>query len=124
MARTYKHTFSGMQVLLAVTSEGSTYFEFLKGINNEISVQSFFIELATQLDKTRPGWRDKHILLLDNCSSHKTQQSRAIIQGLGFNTMFSAPASFRCMPVEYIFGTLKKTDLSKVTTPLIETSEN
>jgi hypothetical protein len=45
------------------------------------------------------------------------------MQALGFNILYSAPASFKCIPVEYVFGTLKKSNLEKWTTPTIESEE-
>jgi hypothetical protein len=45
-SRTYKRNFPGMQVLLAITSDGRAYFKFLKGTNNDVSVQSFFVSLS------------------------------------------------------------------------------
>lgn len=96
--------------MLAITSDSRAFFKFLKGTNNEVSVQSFFISLKSALDKTNPRWIENHILLMDNCSSHKTKWTRSVILGLGFKLMFSAPASFLCLPIEYVFGTLKKTN--------------
>ena len=45
------------------------------------------------------------------------------MQSLGFKIMFSAPASSRSLPVELIFGKLKKTNVQKYKTPLIESDE-
>ncbi len=96
--------------MLAVSSDGDRYFQFLRGTNNEASVSAFFFELASYLDITKPDWRDSHVLLLDNCSSHKTKITRTVLRNLGFKVMFSAPASFLSAPVEMLFGAVKRKD--------------
>lgn len=37
-------------MLLAVTSKGDTFFKFLSGINNEMSVSHFLIDLSNEMD--------------------------------------------------------------------------
>ena len=67
-----KKPIAGLSILLAVTSDGRAYYKFLEGPNNEVTVASFFISLSQQLDEEDENWRRKHILLMDNCTSHKT----------------------------------------------------
>ncbi len=59
-------------MLLAVTSNDNTFFKFLSGINNEMSVAHFSIDLSNEMDLIYDKWRKLHVLLLDNCASHKT----------------------------------------------------
>jgi hypothetical protein len=59
-------------MLVAISNEGDVFFQFLKGNCNEASVSAFIYELAQALDKLRPGWRSRYILLMDNCATHKT----------------------------------------------------
>jgi hypothetical protein len=73
-----------MQILLAITSTGERFFQFLKGVNNEVSVSAFFVLLARDLVKLHPDWRKTHVLLLENCSSHKTELARDTNAKLGF----------------------------------------
>jgi hypothetical protein len=68
-----------LSILLAVSSDGKIYFKFLDGINNEMIVASFMRELSFELDKDYENWRSNHILVLDNCSSHKTLKMREIL---------------------------------------------
>ncbi len=89
----------------------------MNGTNNEVSVASYFIALSNELDNVVPNWRESHILLLDNCTSHKTQMMRKVYANGGFKVIFSAPASYLAIPVERIFGLIKKQDLDDVKTP-------
>lgn len=53
------------------------------------------------------------MLLLDNCSTHKTATVTALIERLKIPTMFTAPASYLAAPVENFFGALKGVDFMK-----------
>ena len=72
---------------------------------------SFLILLAEQLDYYNPNWREDHILLLDNCPSHKTDMVRDVLHQLQFPTVYTAPASFLAIPVEGLFGAMKAKNL-------------
>ena len=80
--RHYKSTVSGLSIMLAVSSIGDVFFFFLDGNNNESTVATFLIQLEAKLSRFRPNWRDTHVLLLDNCSSHKTPLVRNLICSL------------------------------------------
>jgi hypothetical protein len=62
------------------------------------------------MDKHQPGWREDYILLLDNCSTHKTPTVRRVLSSIGVPTLFTAPASYACCPVELVFGAIKSID--------------
>ena len=111
IGRAYKKVVSGMSILLAVTSSGEIYFQFLDGNNNANSVALFLVLLSEELDFNHPEWREDHILLLDNCPSHKTDMVRNVLHNLEFPTVYSAPASFLAIPVEGVFGALKGKNL-------------
>ena len=100
--------------MLALSSGGDIFFQYMDGNNNECSVAAFFIALGDHLDEHRPGWRETHIILLDNCPSHKTQMMMKKLDQLDAPIIFSAPASFKAIPIEGIFGAIKATDFSKI----------
>ena len=110
---------SGLSIILTATSDNRIYFQFLEGPNNEVSVSSFFISLSNELDNDYPMWRENHLLLMGNCPSHKTELVRDVLASEGFRVMFSAPASYLSLPVESIFGLIKKCDLDEVRTPTL-----
>lgn len=106
----------GLSILLAVTSDKRIYFQFLEGPNNEVSVSSFFVSLSNELDNDYPKCKENNLLLMDNCPSQKTKLVRDVLASGGFRVMFSAPASYLALPVESIFGLIKKCDLDEVRT--------
>ena len=67
-------------------------------------------ELATKLDNVKPDWRDTHVILLDNMASHKTKNSIKVLENIRAPYLFSAPASYKAMPIESVFKYLKLTD--------------
>jgi hypothetical protein len=87
----------------AVTNQGDIFFQFVKGYSNEASVAAFFVELSKALDHSKPNWRSNHLLLLDNCSTHKTDTVTRLISRLSIPTMYSAPASYLVAPIERLF---------------------
>jgi hypothetical protein len=97
-----------LSILLAATSDGRSYFQYLDGNNNELSVSSYFISLAEELDRDYPNWREDHLLLLDNCTSHTTELVMKVMGAAGYNVMFSSPASYLVLPIESILALLKK----------------
>ena len=59
------------------------------------------------------------MLVLDNCTSHKTQLVRDVLQRAGFPTLFTAPASYLACPVEEIFSLMKKVNIDDISTPVL-----
>ena len=55
------------------------------------------------------------IILIDNMAAHKTPMALRLFEKLNVPIMFSAPASYRCLPVELTFGYLKQHQLIKLT---------
>ena len=106
-------------MLLAASSDGKLYFKFLDGINNEVSVASFLIDLTAELDRDETNWRASHVLLLDNCSSHKTQLVREALKAARFPTLYTAPASYLVCPIEEVFSLVKKINTGDITTPYL-----
>jgi hypothetical protein len=85
-----------------------------------VSVASFFVSLIAELDAAQPDWRESHVLLLDNCASHKTNLVLSVLDAGGFSVIFSAPASYLAMPVEGIFALIKEREYETFTTPILE----
>lgn len=111
--RHFKREFSGLSLLLAVSSQGNVLFRFLDGPNNEATVACFLEDVVAALDKGKPDWRKDHVLLLDNCAAHKTRLVKQLIASLRVPTLYSAPASFLAVPVEGVFAAMKQLDMTK-----------
>lgn len=116
-ARSFRRNYSGLSILLTVSSQAELIFKFLEGNNNEASVCSFLAELVKVLDSKRQGWRSHYFLLMDNCASHKTKRVLGLMQDLHVPYQFIAPASYLVAPVEGIFGVLKSIDFEQVPDP-------
>ena len=71
-----------LALLAAISTEGDIFFQFLTGSNNSQSVMGFIGELVVHLDKHRPCWRKDHVVLLDNCPSHKTKEVLGLLEHL------------------------------------------
>lgn len=72
--RFYKRTYSGLSLLLSVSSDGEIISRFLNGNNNEFSVAAFLIDVSRVRDRLCESWRSNYVLLLDNCASIKQQR--------------------------------------------------
>ena len=115
--RAFKSEVHGLSIMCALCSTGEVFFQFLDGNNNQVSVQAFIVGLEEFLTRHNSKWRDSHVLLLDNCASHKTPATLRLLQSLGFPVIFSAPASFLAVPIEGLFAALKATDFNKIADP-------
>jgi hypothetical protein len=90
-------------MFLAVTSDGSLFWQFLEGNNNRYTTIDVLLTLIKHLDATRPGWRHNHILIHDNCPSFASHDVQAVLSHFNVPCLFTAPASFKALPVEGIF---------------------
>lgn len=86
----------------------------MQGNNNEISVSCFLLGLEAAASARDPAWRDSHIILMDNCASHKTYLVRKLLKILRLQVIYSAPASFLAILVELAFGALKAKDFKAI----------
>lgn len=74
-------------------------------------------DLISVLDDHIVGWREQYIVVIDNCPAHTSAVSLMALAHLGVPLMFTAPASYKALPVEAIFGLLKATDLNGISDP-------
>ena len=72
----------------------------------------FLHHLAAKLDKTRPGWRKNHILLMDGASYHTSEMTMDVLKKLKIPTMFLGPNSYNTAVCELLFAALKTADLN------------
>lgn len=59
-------------------------------------------------------------MLLDNCASHKTDMVRRVFASLEVPVVFSAPASFKVVPVELFYAAIKRQNFEQTVTPALE----
>jgi transposase len=63
--------------------------------------------MCAALDAHDPEWRQKSVVVLDNCPSHTSRNVKKVIKHLSIPALFTAPASFVCLPVEGFFAAIK-----------------
>lgn len=107
ISRTYRKAVASVNLFLCVISDGTMIFQLSTGNSNEYTFSSWLFDLTKYLDTTRPGWRETTIVLMDNAKSHKSAISKRVIEYLNMPTVFTAPGSMTCLPVEKVFGIVK-----------------
>jgi hypothetical protein len=81
-------------------STGKCIYMFSTGNHNEVTQYSFFEKFFKHMDIHERDWRSRHLLLLDNCSVHKTTLVRKQLALARVPFMYTAPASYSGLPVE------------------------
>jgi hypothetical protein len=61
--------------------------------------------------------RETHVVILDNMSSHKTQQTRMLFETLSVPFILTALASLIAVPVESVFKYMKQQDFRESSLP-------
>ena len=68
--RRWSKSITSLSLFLTISSQGSIYYQWLTGTNNQATTIVYLIGLVKILDCQRADWRHSHILLLDNAPSH------------------------------------------------------
>ena len=73
---------------------------------------TFLHHLKLALDSESPGWLETTYILWDNAPYHASDETRAAVQALGLNLIYSAPYSYSAAPIEMLFSGLKLGELN------------
>ena len=96
-----------ISMIVALASTGEVYCA-LTQVNTDSDVISHFMgRLANELEIENPDFRDHTVILLDNASYHRSDQTRAYVERLGLQVMLTAPYSYAGSPVELFFAYFK-----------------
>ena len=68
----------------------------------------FMARLVQQLESEDANFRDSTIILMDNASYHRSENTRAYFDRLQIQVMLSAPYSYAGSPVELFFAYFKQ----------------
>ena len=68
--------------------------------------------LVKKLDKIRPNWREKTVILLDGASYHNSKSTIQVFERLRIPVMFLAPHSYNVAPCELYFAWFKMDDIN------------
>ena len=116
-SRCYSRDIPGLSLLLAVSQDGLRIFRFIQGTHNTWTFLAFMLEMISMLDVEVKDWRERYIVVLDNCPAHASEISMRVLTFLRVPLMFTAPASYAALPVEGIFAGLKALDLEQIEDP-------
>lgn len=94
-------------MIACIGSDGSLFSAVLKGQLNEVVFYYYLSRLAQQLDIHYSNWRKDIVLLLDNCTSHVSKITQWFMTNMNIPVCFTGPASYKIVPVELLFGSLK-----------------
>ena len=61
-----------VSMIVGLDSDGGVYLSLLQANSNAKIMEIFFRQLVLKLDAHRPGWRQTHVIMMDNASYHNT----------------------------------------------------
>ena len=67
----------------------------------------FIRKLVEKLNHETPDWMTNSIILLDNASWHKSEETIKALEDMRVPLIFSAPYSYSGAPIELLFAALK-----------------
>ena len=67
----------------------------------------FLLHLTKILDSETPDWKDSTIILFDNASYHRSQETKVVLKKLDLKVIYSGPYAFSASAIELLFGSLK-----------------
>jgi len=109
MGRSVKaRRFLTITLISAISDRGDHYFSIVKGNNNSQVWQNFLCMLVEKLDEENLGWRASTVILIDESPIHRAENSVLLMEKLLILFLFSAPASYRCIPLEMVFHIVKQ----------------
>ena len=101
-----------LSMIAALDNDGHVWFS-LNHANTDSNVMATFLHhLKLVLDRESPGWQETTYLLWDNAPYHSSDETRAAVQAMGLNLIFSAPYSYSAAPVETLFSGVKFGELN------------
>ena len=111
-------------IILAVNKSEIIFYQFLdQNINS-----NNFVEILGKLgEKMEEKNNKKYVLILDNCTAHKTDEVIKYLYDKKINTIFTPPYQSTFTPIELAFRAIKKVIYSKLYNEigdLIEEVEN
>ena len=109
---TSKRQINAISMFCAVCFDGRIFIQFIQENNNSYTTINFISKLSETLDDYDRNWGQDHVLLMGGCPSHAGEFTGEVVGHLGIPTIFLAPASFVCLPVEGFFGVLKSKEFN------------
>ena len=94
-------------MIAALDIEGRVWFSLSHANTDSNTMMVFLNHLTKAFDNETPDWRDNTVLIWDNASYHRSQETKAIVKKMGLQIIFSGPYGYSASPIELLFGSLK-----------------
>ena len=108
-------------LILAITRDDIVYYEILdNNVNSNVFIK-FIDNLANKLDSQQ---NHKFVLVMDNCTSHNSNDTIEYLDKRKINVIFTPPYQSIFTPIELAFRALKKKTYSKIYTKMDEIIED
>jgi transposase len=89
-------------LIVAITTQGVMASYWVKGNNNKNKFRYFLSH------KVLPKCESRHVLLMDNCSIHKTAAIQKYLSKKGVRSIYTVPNTPELNPVENVFSMSKR----------------
>ena len=97
-----------LSLIAALTTDGEVFYALTHAMTNAEVMLLFMSSLARKLDSELQFWRDDTVFLLDGAKYHVSDQTQDYLKKLNIKVIYSGPYSFLTVPIELLFGGLKK----------------
>ena len=67
-------------MIVGVDTDGNSFVTLTQSNSNSGIMQIYFMALVKKLDKLKPSWRDKTIILLDGASYHNSKTTIQVFE--------------------------------------------
>lgn len=101
-----------MNLILAVSSKGRTWFQVNHGNNNSSTFLSFILRVCSSLQEFEKDWRLKCRFLVDNAQYHCSELVFRKLEELKIPFHLQGVYSWETAPCEKIFAQIKQKDLN------------
>ena len=101
-----------LAMIAALDTEGRIWFSLSHANTDSNTMMVFLHQLTKVLDNETPDWRDNTLLLWDNASYHRSQETKTIVQKMGLKIIYSGPYGYSASPIELLFGSLKVSEIN------------
>ena len=69
-----------ISMIVGVDTDGNSFVTLTQSNSNSNIMQIYFLALVKKLDKLKPSWRDKTIILLDGASYHNSKTTIQVFE--------------------------------------------
>ena len=107
---TYGYAPRGEKAIMTRVTSGRTRVSLLMAINAQGDSKFMFVEKTTNASKFKELLHllpPKSLLIMDNCSIHKTQEVRDQMLSNEQEALYIPPYTPECNPIENVFGKIK-----------------